>query len=120
MRSVVNMLSFFSTDFGFALPKEFVGNLWQMKNFRFYWDMSPLKYAPRIKTPLLIMHSEQDHRCPIGQAEELFTALKILKKCVTMVRFPEESHELSRHGTPRRREKRLELMLRFLRQNMTK
>ncbi len=120
MRSVVNMLSFFSTDFGFALPKEFVGNLWQMKNFRFYWDMSPLKYAPRIKTPLLIMHSEQDHRCPIGQAEELFTALKILKKRVTMVRFPEESHELSRHGTPRRREKRLELMLRFLRQHMAK
>ncbi|HEX7321199.1 MAG TPA: S9 family peptidase [bacterium] len=120
MRSVVNMLSFFNTDFGFDLHKEFVGDLWKKKNFRFYWDMSPLKYAPRINTPLLIMHSEQDHRCPIGQAEELFTALKILKKSVVMARFPEESHELSRHGTPRRREKRLELMLRFLRQQLTK
>lgn len=114
MRSVVNMLSFFTSDFGFALPREFKGHWWQGKNFQFYWNMSPLKYVKKIKTPLLIIHSEQDHRCPISQAEELFVALKLLKRNVEMVRFPLEPHGLSRHGSPRRREKRLEFILEFI------
>jgi acylaminoacyl-peptidase len=114
MRSVVNMLSFLSSDFGFGIPKEFKGHWWDRKNLQFYWNMSPLKYVKRMKTPLLIIHSEQDHRCPIGQAEELFTALKLLRRDVEMVRFPGEPHGLSRHGSPRRREKRLELILDFL------
>ncbi|MGB3340590.1 MAG: S9 family peptidase [bacterium] len=114
MRSVVNMISFFSTDFGFSLHKEFRGHLWEKNNLQFYWNMSPLKYANRIKTPLLIIHSEQDHRCPISQGEELYVALKILKKEVEMLRFPLEPHGLSRHGSPRRREKRLDFILQFV------
>jgi dipeptidyl aminopeptidase/acylaminoacyl peptidase len=114
MRSVVNMLSFIASDFGFGIPKEFKGHWWNKKNFQFYWNMSPLKYVKRMKTPLLIIHSEQDHRCPIGQAEELYTALKLLKRDVEMVRFPGEPHGLSRHGSPRRREKRLEFILEFV------
>ena len=114
MRSVVNMLSFVGSDFGFALPKEFKGYWWNKKSYDFYWNMSPLKYVTRMKTPLLIVHSEQDHRCPIGQAEELFTALKLLKRDVEMVRFPAEPHGLSRHGSPRRREKRLEFILKYV------
>jgi len=114
MRSVVNMLSFLASDFGFGIPKEFKGHWWHKKNFEFYWNMSPLKYVRKMKTPLLIVHSEQDHRCPIGQAEELFAALKLLKRDVEMVRFPGEPHGLSRHGSPRRREKRLEFILSFV------
>jgi len=114
MRSVVNMLSFYTSDFGFSLSREFKGNWWEGRNFQFYWNMSPLKYVKRMRTPLLIIHSEQDHRCPIGQAEELFVALKLLKRDVEMVRFPLECHELSRHGSPRRREKRLEYILNFV------
>ncbi len=120
MRSVVNMLSFLSSDFGFGIPKEFKGHWWDKKNLQFYWDMSPLKYVKRMKTPLLIIHSEQDHRCPIGQAEELFTALKLLRRDVEMVRFPGEPHGLSRHGSPRRREKRLELIVEFLDRHLKK
>lgn len=118
MRSVVNMLSFFSSDFGFSLPYEFKGYWWEKKNFQFYWNMSPLKYVKRMRTPLLIIHSEQDHRCPISQAEELFVALKQLKRNVEMVRFPLEPHGLSRHGSPRRREKRLEFILRFVNKHL--
>jgi dipeptidyl aminopeptidase/acylaminoacyl peptidase len=114
MRSVVNMLSFLSSDFGFGIPKEFKGNWWAKGNFEFYWNMSPLKYVRKMKTPVLIIHSEQDHRCPIGQAEELFAALKLLKRDVEMVRFPAEPHGLSRHGSPRRREKRLEFILKYI------
>ena len=120
MRSVVNMLSFFSSDFGFGLPKEFKGYWWEKKNFQFYWNMSPLKYVKNMKTPLLIIHSEQDHRCPISQAEELFVALKLLKRDVEMVRFPLEPHGLSRHGSPRRREKRLEFILKFINRYLKK
>lgn len=114
MRSVVNMISFFSGDFGWSFPGEFKGNWWVKNNFKFYWNMSPLKYVQSIKTPLLIIHSEQDHRCPIGQAEELFIALKLLGRDVEMVRFPAEPHGLSRHGSPLRREKRLEFILKFM------
>ncbi|UCD19356.1 MAG: S9 family peptidase, partial [candidate division WOR-3 bacterium] len=120
MRSVVNMLSFSTSDFGFSLSKEFKGHWWEKRNFQFYWNMSPLKYVKRIRTPLLIIHSEQDHRCPIGQAEELFVALKLLGRDVEMVRFPVDCHELSRHGSPRRREKRLEFILDFVSRHLKK
>jgi acylaminoacyl-peptidase len=120
MRSVVNMLSFFSSDFGFGFPHEFKGYWWEKRNFQFYWNMSPLKYIKKMKTPLLIIHSEQDHRCPISQAEELFVALKLLKREVEMVRFPMEPHGLSRHGSPRRREKRLEFISRFVDKHLKK
>jgi acylaminoacyl-peptidase len=120
MRSVVNMLSFFSSDFGFALAREFKGPWWEKKNFKFYWDMSPLKYVTKMRTPLLIIHSEQDHRCPISQGEELFVALKELKREVEMVRFPLEPHGLSRHGSPRRREKRLKFIVDFVDRHMKK
>lgn len=120
MRSVVNMLSFITTDFGYTLGREFWGHWWEKNNFRRYWRMSPLRYARNMKTPLLILHSEQDHRCPISQAEELYITLKTLKREVEMVRFPQESHELSRHGTPRRREKRLFFIVDFLNRRLKK
>ena len=65
--------------------------------------------VPRRRTPLLLIHSEQDLRCPIEQAEQLFVQLRRIGKVeVEMVRFPEESHNLSRSGRPDRRIERLE------------
>ena len=55
-----------------------------------------------ITTPLLILHSENDLRCPIEQGEQLFVALK-LRREVEFVRFPDENHEMSRSGKPRHR-----------------
>lgn len=120
MRSVVNMLSFWSSDFGFAMSREFKGHWWKKGNFQFYWNMSPIKYVNRMKTPLLIIHSEQDHRCPVTQAEELYVALKLLGRDVEMVHFPGEPHGLSRHGSPRKREKRLDLILKFIKPYLKK
>jgi acylaminoacyl-peptidase len=68
-----------------------------------YREQSPLTYARRIRTPLLIQHSERDLRTPIGQAEELFTVLRSLRRPVRLMRVPDESHELTRSGTPFRR-----------------
>ena len=74
-------------------------------------ERSPLTYAKQVTTPLLIIHSEDDLRCPIGEAEQLFTALKKLGKDVRFVRFPDENHELSRSGRPRHRLARFEFIL---------
>ncbi len=76
-----------------------------------YLQMSPWTYAKQIETPLLILHSENDLRCNIEQAEQLFTTLRLLKRDVELVRFPAESHELTRSGNPAHRVQRFELLL---------
>jgi len=77
---------------------EFNGTPWD--NYQLYWDRSPIKYANRIKTPTLIIHSDQDYRCPLGQAQELFYALKLHNIPTEMVIFQGENHNLSRTGKP--------------------
>jgi dipeptidyl aminopeptidase/acylaminoacyl peptidase len=57
------------------------------------------------------MHSEDDLRCPIGEAEQLFVALKTLRRETVFVRFPDENHELSRSGKPRHRLERFRIIL---------
>lgn len=78
-----------------------------------YLARSPISYAQRITTPVLIIHSEDDLRCPIEQAEQLFVALRLLGKDVEFVRFPAENHELSRSGSPLHRVQRAEIILEF-------
>jgi dipeptidyl aminopeptidase/acylaminoacyl peptidase len=68
-----------------------------------YRELSPITYAADIHTPLLIQHAEQDLRCPITQAEQLFSVLRSLKRPVRLMRTPGESHELTRSGAPFRR-----------------
>ena len=73
-----------------------------------YRERSPLTYAAQMRTPLLLIHSEQDLRCPIEQAEQLFVQLRRIGTTeVELIRFPEESHNLSRSGRPDRRIERL-------------
>jgi dipeptidyl aminopeptidase/acylaminoacyl peptidase len=76
-----------------------------------YLRVSPTTYAESIRTPLLILHSENDLRCHVEQAEHLFTTLRLLGREVELVRFPAEGHELSRSGSPVHRVMRLELIL---------
>jgi dipeptidyl aminopeptidase/acylaminoacyl peptidase len=109
-RSVTNLVSFFgSSDAGYYFKHEFKTTFWE--NIEYYLKHSPISYVKNIKTPLLIIHSENDLRAPIEQAEQLFVALKMLKRKVKFARFPEESHGLSRIGTPSRRIKRIELII---------
>jgi dipeptidyl aminopeptidase/acylaminoacyl peptidase len=78
-----------------------------------YLRMSPITYVRDITSPMLILHSEEDLRCPIGQADELFVALRLLGKEVEYHRFPAESHELSRSGSPAHRIQRAELIVEY-------
>jgi dipeptidyl aminopeptidase/acylaminoacyl peptidase len=111
-RSISDLSSFVgSSDIGFDLYREFDG--WPWTNRENYDKCSPITYFHKVKTPVLIIHSEQDLRCHIEQAEQMFVKLKVLGKKVEMVRFPEEPHGLSRHGRPDRRIARLEWMLKW-------
>ncbi|HEX8025422.1 MAG TPA: S9 family peptidase, partial [Candidatus Limnocylindrales bacterium] len=66
-------------------------------------ELSPVTYADAIHTPLLIQHSEKDIRTTVAQAEILFARLRRLRRPVRFMRVPEETHELTRSGTPFRR-----------------
>jgi dipeptidyl aminopeptidase/acylaminoacyl peptidase len=96
-----------SSDFGWFRSKFFDGkHPWD--DPKAYHEQSPAFYAKNFKTPMLIIHSEGDLRCPIAESEMMFTALKVLGKVPTeMVRFEGEFHGLSRGGKPRNREERL-------------
>jgi len=76
-----------------------------------YEAYSPIAKVRDIDRPMLIIHSEEDWRCPINQAEELWIALKLLGKEVDFYRFPGENHELSRSGSPVHRVQRAEIIL---------
>ncbi|KZN67285.1 S9 family peptidase [Pseudoalteromonas luteoviolacea] len=91
------------------MTKEFGGNLWT--NFDAYWDRSPLKYADKVTTPTLIIHSDADMITPIGQGQEWFYALKANDVPVEMVIFKGETHSLSRTGTPTNLVERLSRIL---------
>lgn len=83
-----------------------------------YVRHSPVTYVKNMTTPLLIIHSEEDLRCPIAQAEELFVALRLLGRDPVMVRFPAENHELSRGGSPQHRIMRAHLILDWFREHL--
>jgi dipeptidyl aminopeptidase/acylaminoacyl peptidase len=106
-RGVANRHSAVGTsDFPPMADGYWPGNAWDRPER--LWEQSPLRHAANVRTPLLIIHSEGDLRCPIEQAEQLFAALKVLKREVVFVRYPREAnHSLSRSGPPDLRVDRL-------------
>ena len=106
MRSISNLVSEFAqTDIVLWGELEMGPQPWPDPDE--LWQRSPIRYVRDIHTPLLLLHGEADLRCAVSQAEELFGALRLLGREVEMVRFPGESHELSRNGRPDRRVERL-------------
>ncbi|WP_338541929.1 S9 family peptidase [Paenibacillus tundrae] len=107
-RSISNWLSFYGvSDIGYFFTEDQIGgNAWE--DTEKLWKHSPLAYVGNVTTPLLILHGEQDLRCPIEQAEQLYIALKRRRQTTRLVRFPGANHELSRGGHPHLRVRRLE------------
>ena len=77
---------------------EFFGKPWD--NFALYDSLSPIRHVRKVKTPTLIVQSEEDFRTPMGNAEIWFMALKKQGVPVELVRYPRSTHELSRSGEP--------------------
>lgn len=95
------------------IPYHFGGYPWDEEARRSLNANSPLTFVEDIKTPLLIIHSDQDLRAGVIQSELLYKSLKILKRPVEYVRYPNEGHELSRSGNPKRRMDRLNRIIEF-------
>ena len=109
-RGVYNLSSFYGTsDVPSLISGEFDAEPWEEPEV--LWHHSPLAYAHKIKTPTLILHSENDYRVPIEQAEQLFAFIRRSGGTVEMWRYPRDGHELSRSGEPKHRQSRLERMV---------
>ena len=81
---------------------------------------SPITYAAKIQTPLMFILGDEDWRTPPSAGgEDLFRALKYLKRPTVMVRFPGENHELSRSGRPWHRVERLQHIVGWFDQYLT-
>ena len=110
-RSVFNRHSSFGTsDIGHLREFEF-GNAPPWEQPERYLAQSPLSYIGSATTPTLVVHSAQDLRCAVEQGEQLYLALKQLGVPTELVRFPNESHGLSRGGRPWHRIFRLQAYL---------
>ena len=103
-RALLNWATMVSTsDIGYSFPAMYLEETIE-NNPELYKEKSPISYANNIIAPTLIIHSENDFRCPMEQAEQLFSILKRRNIESALLRFPGEGHELSRSGTPKHRD----------------
>jgi dipeptidyl aminopeptidase/acylaminoacyl peptidase len=115
-RALISFPSFAGTsDIAVAFPPNYT----QSTEWGVWWDKSPLAIADQIRTPTLIIHSENDLRCPIEQAEQLFLALLRSDVEVEFLRFPGEGHEMSRSGKPSHRLERFRAIVEWHRRNLS-
>ena len=110
----INLHSMYGTsDIGVSFGE----NQWGgsvLENVEALVERSPLTYASEVQTPVLLMHGEEDYRCPIEQAEQFFVALKRQGKTVEFVRFPKSSHGFRKSGHPMLHVEYLDRMLSWL------
>ena len=110
-RSIADWAGFWYTaDFTLFTPTWFRGAPWEDPED--FVKRSPITYVKNISTPMMFIEGEADWRTPPNEGGEvMFRALKYRKVPTVMVRFPNESHELSRSGAPWHRVERLQHIL---------
>jgi dipeptidyl aminopeptidase/acylaminoacyl peptidase len=100
LRSLSNFVSDDGTrDGAYGHADDFGGDIFDKTDL--YWDRSPLKYVKNVKTPTLVLHSDNDFRVPIEQGEQWFRALRHFGVPAEIVFFPRENHNLTRTGEPK-------------------
>ncbi|MGX6591292.1 alpha/beta hydrolase family protein [Cetobacterium ceti] len=119
-RSISNWISkFLTTDIGYYHnSQQIMGTPWE--NSEVLWEKSPLKYANRVKTPTLFIHSDEDYRCWMSEGIQMFTALKYHGIDSKLCLFKGANHDLSRSGKPSKRIKRMEEILHWLKKYLKK
>lgn len=109
-RSIANWISKFgTTDIGYYFNADQNASTPWINQEKLWWH-SPMKYADKVKTPTLFIHSEEDYRCWLAEGIQMFTALKYHGVEARLCMFRGENHELSRSGKPKNRVRRLEEM----------
>ena len=108
---VTDLASFYGTaDIGVRFGETEIGGT-RRDILDTYRKHSPLTYVHNVRTPVLLLHGEEDFRCPLEQSEQFFVSLKRHGREAEMVRFPGESHMLIVSGHPRMREEYLSRLL---------
>jgi dipeptidyl aminopeptidase/acylaminoacyl peptidase len=77
---------------------EFFGRPWE--NQAMYDSLSPIRHVKNVKTPTLLVQSEEDFRAPMGDADMWYTSLRAMGVPAEFVRYPRSNHDLSRTGEP--------------------
>lgn len=117
-RALISFTSFSGTsDIGGVFPESYT-DVGYPEGWDTWWKLSPLSLADGVTTPTLVLHSENDFRCPIEQAEQYFMALLQNGTTSELLRFPGEGHEMSRAGKPRHRVERFEAILDWHRRHL--
>ena len=109
-RSISNWISFaFTSDIGafFSADQNGTAGHYSDRDVAVLWDHSPLKYADRVRTPVLFIHSDEDYRCPLPEGIQMMQAVAQRGVETRMCLFHGENHELSRSGKPAHRLRRL-------------
>lgn len=97
-----------SSDIGWFFGGEYTGRSAEQMQAQ-----SPMARVDHVRTPSLVIHSEEDLRCPVEQGQRYFTALKLRGVEAAFLVFPGENHELSRSGTPHHRKQRFDEILKW-------
>lgn len=119
-RSISNWISKFgTTDIGYYFVEDQqAATPWS--DFEKLWYHSPMKYADKVTTPTLFIHSEEDYRCWLAEGIQMFTSLKYHGVEARLVMFRGENHELSRSGKPKHRIRRLEEITNWFNKHLKK
>lgn len=113
-RGVYHLPTFFGEANAWWLVLRAMGGVPMESRYRQIIDReSPFNYVSRIRTPLLILHGDQDLRTGVSQSEMMYRALKYLERPVEYIRYPGAGHDMSRTGDPTQQMDRLLRIIEF-------
>ncbi|MBO3103118.1 S9 family peptidase [Cellulomonas fengjieae] len=113
-RGFLDPISFVgSSDIGWFFGLEYLGDANDEHGAVALAAQSPMAHVGDVRTPTLVIHSEQDWRCPVEQGQRWFVELKRRGVEAELLLFPGEGHELTRSGRPRHRKVRFDHVLRW-------
>ncbi|CUT00101.1 alpha/beta hydrolase family protein [Candidatus Chrysopegis kryptomonas] len=91
MFGIFNLITDYSNSYLPSWEPDYLGDYY-WNNLKIYLERSPFYYVKNIKTPVLIMHGDEDPNTFISNSKEMYQALKHLGKTVEFVRYPREGH----------------------------
>jgi len=113
-RSISNLVSMCGTSdigFWFNAIEAGIEDPWKQESIEKLMKISPIYYVKNVKTPTMLIHGEEDYRCPIEQAEQFFNALKMNGVPTVLIRYQGDGHEHARKGKPLNMKNRLKRKL---------
>ena len=109
-----------TSDFGRYIGRRAIGTQSPWEDIDAFLSRSPFVKMHQNHAPLLLLHAENDMRCPPGNSEMVFHILRTLGREVEMVRYPGESHIMLGIGRPDRRVDRIERMVDWFQKHLSR